>query len=70
MNKKYRWRVLYYPPIKDLDDEDITTWRKVFFIDRYECPTKLDLDVKVRELKNLYQMKDEYTIVEELNWDE
>ena len=46
------------------DDPD--TWRKVFYISIYDCPSKLDLTVKITELKNLYKMKEEYIILEDL----
>ena len=63
---KYKWRVLYKPPLKDMVDNDPDTWRKVFYISIYECPSKLDLAIKITELKKLYNMKDEYVILEDL----
>ncbi len=64
---KYKWRVLYKPPLEDIIDDDPDTWRKVFYISVYECPSKLDLAVKLAELKNLYKMKEEYIILEDLD---
>ena len=64
--KLYKWRVLYKPPLEELDDNNLTTWRKTFYISKYECPSKLDLDIKIRNLKYLYNMKDEYIILEDL----
>lgn len=62
---KYKWRLLYKPPIEEQTD-DPDTWRKVFYIDKYECPSELDINIKLTELKNLYNMKDEYIILEDL----
>lgn len=63
---KYKWRLLYKPPLEEIIDDDLDTWRKTFYISIYECPSKLDLDIKVKELKSLYKMKDEYIILEDL----
>lgn len=52
--------ILYKPPKEEFDYEDYTTWPKIFFTDSYECPEKLDVHLKVCELKKLYHMKDEY----------
>lgn len=62
---KYKWRLLYKPPIEEMTD-DPDTWRKVFYISIYDCPSKLDLAIKIRELKTLYKMKDEYVYLEDL----
>lgn len=62
---KYKYRLLYKPPIEEMTD-DPDTWRKVFYISIYDCPSKLDLAVKITELKNLYKMKEEYIILEDL----
>ena len=62
---KYKYRLLYKSPIKEMTDNP-DTWRKVFYISIYDCPSKLDLAIKVRELKKLYKMKDEYIILEDL----
>lgn len=35
---KYKWRLLYKPPLEEIIDDDPDTWRKTFFIDKYECP--------------------------------
>lgn len=64
---KYKWRILYKPPIEELNDNNPDTWRKVFYIDKYECPTDLDLTVKIQDLKKLYNMKEKYITVEELD---
>lgn len=63
---KYKWRLLYKPPLEEIIDDDPDTWRKVFYISVYECPSKLDLGIKIKELKSLYKMKDEYIILEDL----
>lgn len=63
---KYKYRLLYKPPLKDLDDNDISTWRKVFYFSIYDCPSELDLKVKIAEYKNLYHMNPRYIIVEDL----
>lgn len=63
---KYKYRVLYKPPIEELDDNNPDTWRKVFYIDKYDCPSGLDVNIKLTELKNLYNMKKEYMILEDL----
>ena len=62
---KYKYRLLYKPPIEEMTD-DPDTWRKMFYISIYECPSELDLTVKITELKNLYKMKEEYIILEDL----
>lgn len=62
---KYRYRLLYKPPIEEMTD-DPDTWRKVFYIDKYEYPSGLDVNIKLTELKNLYNMKKEYMILEDL----
>ena len=65
MIMKYKWRVLYKPPLEEMT-EDPDTWRKVFYLSIYDCPEKIDLTVKIRELKNTYNMKEEYIILEDL----
>lgn len=64
MDEKYKWRILYKPPIEWLDDNNVDTWRKVFLISKYDCPTELDFDVKIRELVQLYNMKEEFVYIE------
>lgn len=66
---KYKWKILYKPPIEELDDNNPDTWRKVFYVSVYECPSKLDLAIKLRELKKLYNMKEEYLILEDVEND-
>ena len=63
---KYKWRLLYKPPLEEIIDDDPDTWRKTFFIDKYECPEQIDLFIKINELKELYNMKSEYIILEDL----
>lgn len=63
---QYKWRLLYKPPTENEIENDPDTWRKVFYISQYECPTGLDINVKLTELKNLYNMKQEYMILEDL----
>lgn len=63
---KYKWRLLYKPPIENEIENDPDTWRKVFYISQYEYPTELDIIIKLIELKNLYNMKQEYMILEDL----
>lgn len=67
---KYHWRLLYKPPLEELDDNNIDTWRKVFYISLYECPSKLDLGIKIKELKKLYNMKEEYLILQVIDKDD
>lgn len=55
------------PPLEYLDDNDITTWRKVFYISKQECPEKLDLELKINELKKLYKMEDGFITIETLD---
>ena len=55
---KYKWLLTYEPPLEYFDENDITTWRKVFYISKQECPEQLDFDLKLNELKQLYQMED------------
>ncbi len=63
---QYKWRLLYKSPLEEIIDDDPDAWRKAFYISVYECPSKLDLYIKVKELKKLYNMKDEYIILEDL----
>lgn len=67
---KYKWRLLYKPPLEEIIDDDPDTWRKAFYISVYECPSKLDLAIKIKGLKSLYKMKDEYIILEDLEKNE
>lgn len=66
ISSEYKWRVLYKPPFEEMIDDDPDTWRKVFYISKYECKEELDLELKVLDLKNLYNMKKEYIIIENL----
>ena len=50
----------YNPPREEFNYQDITTWQKVFIIEKRECPEQLDFDLRVNELKKKYKMKDEY----------
>ena len=63
---QYKWRVLYYPPINKLINNDPTTWRKVFLISTYDCPEELDFQCKVNQLIKDYNMDKEYVIIEDL----
>lgn len=64
----YKWRLLYRAPVYDMlsDIDNIDTWRKVFYISKEECPSQLDLDCKIIELKKLYNMKDQYIELQDL----
>lgn len=66
---KNAYRLLYKAPIYDMlnDPDNIDTWRKVFYISKYDCPSELDLTTKIIELKNLYNMKDEYIAIQDLD---
>ncbi len=64
--KFYKWRIIYKPPIEQIDYNDIDSLPKVFYLSVYDCPEKLDLGVKIKQLKNLYNMKDEYIELEDL----
>lgn len=63
---KYKWRILYKPPLEEIVDDDPDTWRKTFLLSGYDYPEELDLKVKIRELINDYNMKEEYIEIEEL----
>ena len=63
---KYKWRLVYKPPIEKIDYNNIDSLPKVFYINNYECPSGLDVNIKLTELKNLYNMKKEYMILEDL----
>ena len=63
----YKWRLVYKPPIENIDYNNLDSLPKIFYISIYECPEKLDLHLKINELKKLYNMKDEYTILEEID---
>lgn len=65
-SKKYKWRLLYKPPVEEEKDDDPDTWRKVFYLDKYQYPTGLNLSVKLTEMKHLYNMKKEYMILEDM----
>ena len=62
----YKWRIDYKPPLQEIDYDNINTLPKVFYINVYECPSKLDLAVKIEELKKLYNMKEEYIVLVDL----
>lgn len=66
---KYEYRVLYKPPLNEIIDDDPDTWRKTFYIDKYQYPDELSRQVYITELKNLYNMKDEYVQIEKLELD-
>ena len=67
MNKeKYKWRLLYKPPLEEIVDDDPDTWRKTFYISIYDCPEKLDLAIKIKELIRDYNMQEQYIIVQDL----
>ena len=57
---KYNIILKYNPPREEFDESDITTWQKVFIIDKNECAEQLDFDLKVNELRQKYKMKKEY----------
>lgn len=65
---KYKWRLLYYPPFNEMiaDPSNIDKWPKVFYISIYDCPSKLDLAVKINELVKLYHMDRQYIVLEDL----
>lgn len=63
---KYKWRILYYPPHHTTVNNDPDTWRKVFLFTKFECKEELDLQVKIRELINDYNMNEKYIIIEDL----
>jgi hypothetical protein len=62
----YKWRLVYKPPIKNINYNDLDSLPKIFYISIYECPEKLDLHLKINELKRLYNMKDEYVSIENI----
>lgn len=69
MNKeklKFKWRVLYKPPLEEIIDDDPDTWRKTFFISKYDCPSELDLQCKINELIHDYKMDKQYIIIQDL----
>lgn len=57
---KYDWILKYNPPREQFDYNDITTWQKVFIIEKSSCPEQLDFDLRINELKKKYKLKDEY----------
>lgn len=63
---KYKWRVIYKPPIKEIDYNNIDSLPKVFYLSIYDCPEKLDLHIKIKQLQKLYNMKDEYIQLDDL----
>lgn len=62
----YKWRIDYKPPLEEIDYNNINTLPRVFYISIYECPSKLDLAVKIEELKKLHNMKEEYIVLVDL----
>ena len=64
--KSYKWRLVYKPPIEEIDYNNIDSLPKVFYLSIYDCPEKLDLDVKIKQLKKLYNMRDEYLQLDDL----
>jgi len=63
---EYKWRLIYKPPINQIDYNNIDTLPKVFHISKQECKEQIDLELKIQELKNLYNMKSEFLILETL----
>ena len=55
---QYKWRLVYRPPLEE---------EKVFYISIYECPSKIDLAIKIKDLKKIYNMKDEYITLQDLD---
>ena len=64
--KSYKWRLVYKPPIEEIDYNNIDSLPKVFYLSIYDCPEKLDLDVKIKQLKKLYNMREEYLQLDDL----
>ena len=64
---KYKYRILYKPPIEEFIDDNPDTWRKVFLFSVYDCPSELDLSVKIKELIQNYNMKEQYITLENLD---
>ena len=64
---KYEYRVLYQIPLEMNDNNDPSTWRKVFYFSVYDCPSKLDLYVKVRDLIKIYNMDTKYIKIQKLD---
>ena len=63
---KYKYRVLYKPPIEEFIDDNPDTWRKVFLFSVYDCPSELDLSVTINQLIKNYNMKKEYILFQDL----
>ena len=64
--KFYKWRLVYKPPIEEIDYNNIDSLPKVFYLSVYDYPEKLDLDIKIKQLKKLYNMRDEYLQLDDL----
>lgn len=65
-NMVEKYRLLYKPPKEIEKDDDPKTWRKVFYLDKYSCLSKLDLEVNVRALIALYEMNPDYITIENI----
>ena len=59
-----KYILLYKPPIKEFDENNPDTWHKVYHFDTFECPSKLDVAVKIGSLISEYNMKREYLSLE------
>ena len=65
---KYKWRVLYKVPIEEITD-DPDTWRRTWYFSIYDCPEKLDFEVKILNLIRDFKLKKDYIIIQTLNED-
>lgn len=64
MIKKYQ--LLYKPPKEIFDENNPDTWWKIFYLDKFSCPSELDLSVKIKELAKIYNMKEEYITLNDI----
>ena len=63
---KFKYRVLYKIPLEENDHQNPDTWRKVFLLTKYDCPSELDLSVKINQLVQDYNMDKQYVILQNL----
>ena len=65
--KEFKYRVLYKPPMEKVKDDNPDTWRRVWYFTEYDCPEKLDLEVKILQMCTSFNINKKYIEVQEYN---
>lgn len=66
MNNKFKWKLLYKPPMEHFDENEEETWTKMFYISTDECKDGLSLTLKIHDLIRIYNMDREYITLEDM----